>query len=267
MSNSMSNNSNSTSASGARLQGKVALVTGGASGLGRAIVERFLREDAHVVFTDINATAGQAFADECGANALFLAHDVTDEAAWIDVLARAQAHFGALDILVNNAGILIGGNIENTSLENWRELMRVNADSCFLGCKHGVLAMKASGGSIVNIASVASWLPIDIYAAYGASKGAVTSVTRASALHCRKSGYNIRVNSVHPDGIYTPMMQASAPGVDAKYLLFDAKRNKGGRAAMPEHIANAVLFLASDDAQFVSGSELRVDNAILGMGL
>lgn len=253
--------------SGTRLQGKVALVTGGASGLGRAIVERFLGEGAHVVITDINVAAGQAFADDCGTNALFCAHDVTDEAAWVDVLARAQAHFGALDILVNNAGILIGGNVEETSLENWRALMRVNADSSFLGCKHGVLAMKERGGSIINIASVSSWLPIDSYAAYGASKGAVSSLTRASALHCRKSGYNIRVNSVHPDGIYTPMMQASAPGVDPKYLLFDAKRNKGGRAAMPQHIANAVLFLASDDAQFVSGSELRVDNAILGMGL
>ncbi len=250
-----------------RVAGKVALVTGGASGLGREIVMRMVREGAQVVLTDLNEPAGQALADELGSQALFLKHDVTQEADWLAVLAKTQTHFGPLDILVNNAGILIAGSVEDATLEQWRELMRVNADSCFLGCKHGVLAMKARAGAIVNIASVSSWLPIDSYAAYGASKGAVASLTRASALHCRKSGYAIRVNSVHPDGIYTPMMQATAPDVPAKYLLFHPQHNKAGRASMPNLVANVVLFLASDESQLVSGAEIHADNAILGMGL
>ena len=145
--------------------------------------------------------------------------------------------------------------------------MRVNAESVFIGCQQGVLAMKDRGGAIVNLASVASWMPVDSYAGYGATKAAVAALTRSAALHCRKQGYGIRVNSVHPDGIYTPMMAATAPGVDPKYLLFHPKKNKTGRACMPDKVASVVLFLASDDAAHVSGAEMHVDNAILGMGL
>src|SRR5262249_47410506 len=151
--------------------------------------------------------------------------------------------------------------IEEASFEQWQEVLRVNAGSCFHGCRYGIAAMKERAGSIINIASISSWLPIDGYAAYGASKAAVASLTRSSALHCRKNGYAIRVNSVHPDGIYTPMMQASAPGVDPKYLLFDKDRNRGGRACPPEDIANIVLFLASDESRQISGAQMHADNA------
>ena len=145
--------------------------------------------------------------------------------------------------------------------------MQVNADSCFIGCQQGIAAMKERGGSIVNMASVSSWLPIEGYAGYSATKAAVASLTRSSALYCRNNGLPVRVNSVHPDGIYTPMMQASAPGVPAKFLLFDAKTNPKGRTTMPENIAKVILFLASDDSQAISGAEMRADSAILGTGL
>ncbi|WP_213308454.1 SDR family oxidoreductase [Paraburkholderia sacchari] len=250
-----------------RLQDKVALVTGAASGLGSAIALAFAREGARVVLADIDAQAGAAMAQRIGAQARFVAHDVTNEGDWARAIAAAHEHFGALDVLVNNAGILKQGTIEQASFEQWQDVMRVNAGSCFLGCRYGIAAMKEKGGSIVNIASISSWLPIDGYAAYGASKAAVASLTRSSALHCRKNGYAIRVNSVHPDGIYTPMMQASAPGVDPKHLLFDKDHNRGGRACAPEDIASIVLFLASDESRQISGAQMQADNAILGMGL
>lgn len=250
-----------------RLNGKVVLVTGGASGVGREDVLLMAREGARVLLTDRNAEAGDALAREIGGQAVFMRHDVSSEEDWKAVMATVAERFGQLDALVNNAGILESASLEEATLEHWHRIQRVNADSVFLGCKYGVRALKERGGSIVNMASVSSWLPVDGYAAYSASKAAVGAVTRAAALHCRKRGYAVRVNSVHPDGIYTPMMQASAPGVDPKYMLFDPATNRGGRACMPVEIANVVLFLVSDESRYVSGAEIRVDNAILGMGL
>lgn len=250
-----------------RVQEKVALVTGGASGVGKATVELLLREGALVGISDINTEAGQALAQACGERAMFVQHDVTSEAAWSGAMAAVQQRFGPLDILINNAGILIAGNIETATLAQFRQLMQVNADSCFLGCQQGVAAMKERGGSIVNMASVSSWLPVENYAGYSASKAAVAAITRAAALYCRNNGHAVRVNSLHPDGIYTPMMQASAPGVPAKYLLFDPKHNPKGRACMPEQVAKLLVFLASDDAQAINGAEIRADGAILGTGL
>ncbi|MFO1292166.1 MAG: SDR family oxidoreductase [Rubrivivax sp.] len=250
-----------------RVDNRVALVTGAASGLGREIALRLAREGARVVLTDLNEAAGAATAAEIGASALFLRHDVTSADDWQQVMQAVQQRMGGLDILVNNAGILIPGNIETGSLEDFRRLLRVNTESVFLGCQHGVRALKERGGAIVNVASLSSWMPVQDYPGYSASKAAVAALTRGAALHCRNSGYAIRVNSVHPDGVWTPMMQASAPGVDPKYLLFDPKRNKAGRACTPDKVAAVVLFLASDDAAHVSGAEIRVDYAILGMGL
>lgn len=250
-----------------RIQDKVALVTGAASGVGREVALLFAREGARVVLTDVNVEAGEALSREIGEQATFLRHDVSSEDDWLSVMNAAQAYFGALQILVNNAGILLPGSIEDETFEQWQQLMRVNAGSCFLGCKYGVVAMKAQGGAIVNMSSVSSWLPVDGYAAYGASKAAVAALSRSTALHCRKQGYAVRVNSIHPDGIYTSMMQASAPGIDPKYILFDKDRNRAGRAWMPSHVADIVLFLASDESAYISGSEIRADNAILGMGL
>jgi 3(or 17)beta-hydroxysteroid dehydrogenase len=250
-----------------RVQDKVALVTGGASGVGLETVKLLLAEGARVVISDINSQAGQALADECGERAVFVRHDVTSEAEWRAAIATAQQHFGPLDILINNAGILISGSIATSTLAQFRQLMQVNAESCFIGCQQGVEAMKERGGTIVNMASVSSWLPIEGYAAYSATKAAVAALTRSTALYCRNNSLAVRVNSLHPDGIYTPMMQASAPGVPAKFLLFDPKTNPKGRAAMPEHIAKVLVFLASDDSQAINGAEIRADSAILGMGL
>ena len=250
-----------------RVQDKVALVTGGASGVGYETVKLLLAEGAFVAITDINAAAGEAFAAECGERAMFIRHDVASEADWTAAMAAVQQRFGALDILVNNAGILIAGSIASATLAQFRQLMQVNADSCFIGCQQGIEAMKERGGSIVNIASVSSWLPVEGYAGYSASKAAVSALTRASALYCRNHGLAVRVNSLHPDGIYTPMMQASAPGVPAKHLLFDPKTNPKGRASMPGDIAKVILFLASDDAKAISGAEMHADSAILGTGL
>ncbi|TXH47275.1 MAG: SDR family oxidoreductase [Burkholderiaceae bacterium] len=254
-----------------RLAGKVAFITGGASGVGKATALRLAGEGANVVVSDVNEEGGRAVAAEIGAQSCFVQHDVTDEAQWSVAIAAAQARFGALDVLVNNAGILIPGNIETLSLEQWQRLMHVNADSVFIGTRAGVVAMKERGGSIANVASVSSWMPIDSYAGYASSKAAVAAVTRAAALHCRKSGYAVRVNSVHPDGIWTPMMEASvravAPGIKAEHVLFDPKRNPKGRACRAEEVASVIAFLASDDARAISGAEMRVDNAIHGMGL
>ena len=250
-----------------RVQDKVALVTGGASGVGFETVKLLLADGAKVVISDINEQAGQALADACGERAVFVRHDVTSEDDWRAAIATAQQRFGPLDILINNAGILIPGSIATATLAQFRQLMQVNADSCFIGCQQGIEAMKERGGSIVNMASVSSWLPIEGYAGYSATKAAVASLTRSAALYCRNNGLPVRVNSLHPDGIYTPMMQASAPGVPAKFLLFDAKKNPKGRAAMPEHIAKVLVFLASDDSQAINGAEIRADSAILGMGL
>lgn len=250
-----------------QVENKVALVTGGASGVGREVVLLLLREGARVVISDINQEAGQALATECGANAVFVRHDVTSETDWQAAIASAEQAFGGLDILINNAGILLPGNVETATLAQFQQLMQVNAASVFLGCQQAVAAMKQRGGAIVNMASVSSWLPIENYLAYSASKAAVAAITRSTALYCRNNGLAIRANSVHPDGIYTPMMQASAPGVPAKFLLFDPQTNPKGRATMPDKIAQVMVFLASDASAAINGAEIRADSAILGMGL
>lgn len=252
-----------------RLAGKVALVTGGASGLGAETARLFVEAGARVAITDLADDAGKQLAAELGADrALFLHHDVASEADWQRVIADTATRLGALDVLVNNAGILIPGDIEHATLDAFRKTIEVNAQSCFLGLKHGVAAMKARGGAIVSVASVASWLAVDGYPAYSASKAAVAALTRSAALHCRRKGYDIRINSLHPDGIWTPMMQASLPpGVPPEAVLFDPHANPRGRALKVEHVARALLFLASEDAAAVSGAELHADRAVHGLGL
>ena len=250
------------------LIGKVALVTGGASGVGEATARLLQAQGASVAISDINVSAGEQLAAELGEQAMFIRHDVTDEQDWAAAMAAVTSRFGKLDILINNAGILMPGTIESANLKQFQRLMQVNAESCFLGCQHGVVAMKEKGGAIINMASIASWLPMDDYLAYSASKAAVAAISRNSALHCRKKGYPVRINSVHPDGIYTPMMKAALPaGVTAEMVLHNAQTNPAGRAYLPERIAQLILFLASDASSVISGSELHADNAVMGMGL
>lgn len=249
-----------------RMEGKVALVTGGASGVGRATVESFVKEGARVVLTDLNVEAGEALAAALGGKALFMRHDATSADDWDAVMAMVRERFGRLDVLVNNAGILLKGSIEDATLDDWQRLMRVNADSVFLGCKAGVEMMKTSGGSIINMSSIAGIAAKDDYAAYGASKAAIAGLTRAVAAHCRKARYRIRCNSIHPDGVMTPMTAGSYPkGVDPARFTIDA--DPMNRACLPEDVAAAILFLAEDGSRAVNGIELRVDSGQFVMSI
>lgn len=250
-----------------RVEGKIALVTGGASGVGRATVQLLVREGAQVVLTDLNVEAGEALASSLGGKAVFMRQDAALAADWDAVMVAVREHFGRLDILVNNAGILLKGSIEDASLDDWQRLMRVNADSVFLGCKAGVALMKeGGGGAIVNMSSIAGIAAKDDYAAYGASKAAIAGLTRAVAAHCRKAKYRIRCNSVHPDGVLTPMSAAAyPPGVDPARLTIDV--DPMNRACLPEDVAAAVLFLADDASRAVNGIELRVDSGQFVMSI
>ncbi len=250
-----------------RLAGKIALITGGASGVGRAAVEMFVAEGAQVVITDLNSSAGEALAAELGESALFLRQDAASAADWEQVMATVRERYGRLDVLVNNAGILLKGSIEEASLDDWQRLMRVNADSVFLGCQHAVAMMKDSGGgSIINISSIAGIAGRDDYAAYGASKAAISGLTRSIAAHCRRAKYRIRCNSIHPDGVMTPMTAGGYPkGMDPAQFTIDA--DPMNRACLPGDVAAAILFLAEDGSRAINGIELRVDSGQFVMSI
>jgi 3(or 17)beta-hydroxysteroid dehydrogenase len=245
-----------------RVEGKVCIVTGAASGVGREDALLLASEGAKVVLTDLNEEAGRQVAAEIGDNAIFVRQDIASEADWQNVIKVTLENFGRLDVLVNNAAILAMASIEDTSLELWQKVQRINSDGYFLGCKYAIAAMKDSGGgSIINMSSVAALGGLPLFCAYSASKGAVAALTRSIAMHCKQQGYRIRCNSVHPDGINTPMTQALAGGQPIPQEELD--KNPLNRMCAPRDIANMVLFLASDESRFVSGSELRIDNAQL----
>ncbi|MDQ0140526.1 SDR family oxidoreductase [Cupriavidus necator] len=250
-----------------RTEGKIAIVTGAASGVGKEDALLLAREGARVVLTDLNEEAGHALAREIGETALFVPHDIASEAGWQQVMARTAQRFGAPNVLVNNAAILMLGSVEDATLEQWQRVMRINADGYFLGCKYGVAAMKAGGGSIVNMSSVAALGGMGAFCAYSASKGAVAALTRAVAGHCKQSGYRIRCNSIHPDGILTPMTAAFLPGGAAPLPEDVGGAEPMQRMCHPRDVANLVLFLASDEARFINGAELRIDNAQTIMGV
>ncbi|MCO6055093.1 glucose 1-dehydrogenase [Pseudomonas sp. MOB-449] len=249
-----------------RVEGKVCIVTGAASGVGREDALLLASEGAKVVLTDLNEEAGRQVAAEIGANALFVRQDIASEADWQNVIKLTLETFGRLDVLVNNAAILAMASVEDTSLELWQKVQRINSDGYFLGCKYAISAMKDSGGgSIVNMSSVAALGGMPAFCAYSASKGAVAAMTRSVALHCKEQGYRIRCNSVHPDGINTPMTQALTGGQAIPQDVLD--QNPKNRMCAPRDIANLVLFLASDESRFINGSELRIDNAQTVSGL
>jgi len=244
-----------------RLQGKTALVTGAAAGIGRAIVDSFLNEGARVAVTDIDQAG---LADLAARGALALPQDVTDEARWREVVDATVAAFGKLDILVNNAGIGIIGHIEKATLADFRKTQAVNVESVFLGCREAVRAMKAHGGSIVNISSVAGIIGDANSAAYCASKGAVRLLTKSVALHCARAGYGIRCNSVHPSFTETAMVDSFiATARDPDRFREGLRRAIPlGRLGQVHEIAAAVLYLASDEASFTTGAELAVDGGL-----
>jgi NAD(P)-dependent dehydrogenase (short-subunit alcohol dehydrogenase family) len=245
-----------------RLAGKTALITGAASGIGRATVMLFHAEGAKVAATDRNEAG---LAELKGVADLVLPQDVTDEARWRQVVDSAVAAFGRLDILVNSAGIGTKGNVETETLADWRRTQAVNVEGTFLGCREAVRVMKKTGGgSIVNLSSVAGIIGDAQTIAYCASKGAVRLLTKSAALHCGRSGYKIRVNSVHPSFADTPMVQqliasSKNPERTREGLARAAPLGRLGRA---EEVAAAILYLASDESAFTTGAEIVVDGGL-----
>ena len=245
-----------------RVDGKVALITGAASGLGAADAELLAREGATVVLTDIDEVGGEAAAEsirKAGGNATFLAQDAADEKQWQQVIATIRKQHGRLDVLVNNAGVVIMGSPEDCTLDDFRKQNAVMSEGVFLGCKHALPLMNESGGgSIINMSSIASHLGYPIFFAYSAAKGAVRSMSKAIAVHCQMNGYKIRVNSLHPGAIDTPMVDqtTSELGIENKEDLSPVGLGQ------PEDVANVVLFLASDESRFVNGTEILIDNTL-----
>jgi len=248
-----------------RVDGKVALVTGGASGIGLAVARLFVDEGATLVLTDRDQPAADAALTALGHRVKFHLLDVTREDHWIAVTDSVVADFGRFDVLVNSAGVALLRDIEATTLEEWRALMAVNLDGTFLGCKHAVRVMKErGGGSIVNMSSVAGLIGNGNLAAYSASKGGVRLLTKSVALHCARKGYNIRCNSVHPSFVETPMLRGMiAAGRDpAKMAANCVSAAPLGRLAQPIEVARTILFLASDESAFTTGAELVVDGGL-----
>lgn len=248
----------------ARLQGKIAIVTGGSQGLGKADCEVLVAEGARVAITDIKTAEGEALAAELNrqrpGSAIFLHHDVRDEQRWQEVIASTVREFGGLNVLVNNAGMVIPATPESTTLEQFRLHNAVMSEGTFLGCKHAIPAMNASGGgSIINMASVATHLGYPVFFSYSAAKGAVRGMTKSIAVWCQMQKYNIRCNSVHPGATDTPMVAEANRllGIPDEYYT-----QSGPGLGRPVDVANVVAFLASDESRFINGAELVLDNAL-----
>jgi 3(or 17)beta-hydroxysteroid dehydrogenase len=251
----------------ARLDGKVAIITGAAKGLGEADARLLCREGARVILTDIDEQNGWRVAREIGAAARFVRQDVRSEQGWRELVADVMSKEGRLDVLVNNAGVAEVGNIETTSAETWSFVMEVSANGTFFGCKHAVPAMRTSGGgSIINMASVASLEGQHLFTAYCAAKGAVESLTRAVAVHCAQDRLKIRCNSIHPSGIDTPMVRNMGGKFAAAGFLRapapDAASLPAPQLGDADDVAYAVLYLASDESRFVNGQRLVIDNGL-----
>lgn len=250
-----------------RVKDKVALVTGGGSGLGEATCLRLAEEGALVVVSDINEASAKAVADAIGGVAWSAHQDVTDEARWRELVDEIVERHGRLDILVNNAGIALVGNVEESSLEDWRKTQSINLDAVFLGTREAIRAMKAGSGSIINISSIEGIIGEPVVPAYNASKGGVRTFTKSAALHCAAEGYAIRVNSVHPGFIGTAMVSGAVATMSEEDGNAFQERIVGnipmGRMGEPRDIANGVLYLASDESSYVTGSELVIDGGYI----
>ena len=245
----------------ARFDGKVAVVTGAASGIGKETARQFAEEGAWVAVADINEAAGRASADALGPSGFFVRLDVTSEQSWQDVLAAVEARFGGVNILVNAAGISPGDTIEDATLEHWHHVHAICLDGVFLGCKHGIpLIDRSGGGAIVNISSVAGLLGVPHLSSYSSAKAGVRNLTKSMAMHCTRKGYNIRCNSIHPGSVETPILAQVHKGpLQERHVQARAKAIPMRRIGQPIEIARPILFLASDDASFITGTELVVD--------
>jgi NAD(P)-dependent dehydrogenase (short-subunit alcohol dehydrogenase family) len=259
-----------------RVEGKIALITGGAQGLGEAASRMLAREGARVAITDVNIKGAQKVAaaiNEARKDAaIALSHDVTKEEDWVRVLAETEQALGGLHILVNNAGIGLTKDLEQITLEEWRHVHAIDLDGVFLGCKHAIALMarttKATGlgGSIVNISSISGIIAGHNMAAYNSAKAGVRHLSKSVALYCAKKGLNIRSNSVHPVFIATPILDGLVQrfGREEAYAKL-ARQVPMGKIGEPDDIAYAVLYLASDESKFVTGAELKVDGGISAM--
>ena len=249
-----------------RVAGKVALVTGGAKGLGEADARALAAEGARVVLTDVDEAVGQAVADDIGA--VFKPQDVTDEARWQTIIGEVKSEFGALHVLVNNAGIVLPDSIESQTYAQYQAQMTVMADGTFLGSKYAIPLMAASGGgSIINMASVVSKLAYSGVVSYAAAKGAIEGMSRSIAAHCLESGYRIRCNSIHPGVINTPMVQnfgaqAGDVAVDVPQPPEGPLPAEAGVLGTPRNIADLVVFLASDESAFITAQEFVIDGGM-----
>jgi 3(or 17)beta-hydroxysteroid dehydrogenase len=245
-----------------RVEGKVAIITGAAQGLGAAGARMLVAEGASVIMTDINKAAGQAVADEIGAE--FIVQDVSEEASWPALVDHVMERHGRLDVLVNNAGIAIIANLVRTTTEIWRRTLAVHLDGTFFGCRAAVPVMKqGGGGSIINMSSTAALVGVAPYFAYSAAKGGIRALTKSIAVDCRQRKNGIRCNSVHPGNIDTPMVQAALEDLQG-VKLNDEPDREAARIAMglgePDDIAHMVVFLASDESKHITGAEMVVDN-------
>jgi NAD(P)-dependent dehydrogenase (short-subunit alcohol dehydrogenase family) len=261
------------SAGVSRLTGKVALVTGGASGIGRAIAERLASDGAQVLISDVQTALGQSVAAE--RHFEFFSHDVVNENQWLELMRRIVTSYGGLHILVNNAGILSPpselANPETSALSDWRRIFAVNVEGVFLGCKTAIPAMHATGGgSIINMSSVAALLATPFATAYGASKASVRQLTKSVAQYCAERRLNIRCNSVHPGIVRTAALDkafgeaAAQRGVGFEVILTERQSAVPvGEFAQLQEIAAAVAFLASDESRHMTGAELVIDGGLV----
>jgi 3(or 17)beta-hydroxysteroid dehydrogenase len=250
-----------------RLDTKVAIVTGSAEGIGKATAILFGKEGAKVVVADINETKGKEVVDEINkadGDAIFFLLDVTNEKQWKGLMETTIKKYGKLNVIVNNAGISRAKDIENTSLEDWNEIMGVNATGVFLGTKYAIEAMKDNGElcSIINRSSIDGQIAESGLFAYCASKGAVTILTKSAALCCGEKGYNIRVNSVHPGYVHTALTEEEARGYGLEpeeYFAKVGKQHPLGCIGEPDDIAYIDVYLASDESKWTTGAEFVVD--------
>jgi len=255
-----------------RVAGKKAFITGGAQGLGAAMARKLADEGAKVSVADINHQGAKAVAAGINAahgegTAFAFPLDVTKEDQWIFALEEADAAMGGISVLVNNAGVTRGGNVEQLSLEDWKLVMSVNVDSVFLGSKHALKYMRDhQPGSIINISSIAGLIAAHNSPAYNASKAGVWLLSKSIALHCAKQGLEIRSNSIHPTFIDTPILDALRQQFGKEVAEGKlARQIPVGHIGEPEDVANAVLYLASDESKFMTGAELKLDGGISAM--
>ena len=258
-----------------RVEGKIALMTGGASGLAKAAAKMFVAEGGYVMIGDVNEEAGAAVVQELGDRAAFQYLDVTSEDDWVRAYAACKERFGGVHVVLNSAGIGWTQPVTEISLEDWRRVHAIDLDGVFLGCKHGVPAITetiqadingSKKGSIVNISSIAGNIAGHNMAAYNSAKAAVRHLTKSVALHCCRESLDICCNSVHPTFVDTPILNKHTErfGRDEAFRKL-SRQVPIGRVGEPKEVAYAILYLASDESSYTTGSELLVDGGISAM--